>query len=148
MTQRAERLHAVREFLASQREGVLSTLSVRHGGYPFGSLTPYALTDAGDPLLLLSDLAEHTRNVQADARASLFVQTPGAEDSQDALRVTLLGTVHRAYGAGLRERYVAWHESATGYFQMQDFHLYMLSVQHVRFVAGFGEMGWLSAPFD
>jgi putative heme iron utilization protein len=86
---RAERLGALREFLAAGDSGVLSTISARHGGYPFGSLTPYALTARGEPILLLSQLAEHTRNLHADPRASLFVQAAGAEDDQDAMRVTL-----------------------------------------------------------
>ncbi len=143
-----ERVETLREFLATESSGVLSTHSARHGGYPFGSLTPYALTEHGEPILLLSQLAEHTRNLQAAPRASLFVQQTGAADAQDAMRVTLLGTVARGEDAELRERYVARHPQAESYFAMADFGLYVLRVEHVRFVAGFGEMGWLSAPFD
>jgi putative heme iron utilization protein len=148
VTQRIERLQAIRDLLASQREGVLSTLAARHGGYPFGSLCPYALTDRGEPILLLSQLAEHTRNLLADPRASLFVQAADAEDSQDAPRVTLLGTISQSTEGALRERYVERHPRALEYLAMADFGIYLLSVEHVRFVAGFGEMGWLSAPFD
>jgi hypothetical protein len=140
-----ERLRVINELLATETNGVLSTLSARHRGYPFGSLTPYALTEHGEPILLLSQLAEHTRNIQADAHASLFVQQT---DAQDAMRVTLLGSVHAASSPELRERYVARHPPSESYFAMADFGLYVLSVQHVRFVAGFGDMGWLSAPFD
>src|SRR5438045_1483725 len=114
---RAERLDALPTFLAVQHEGVLSTLSARHAGWPFGSLTPYALTAAGEPILLLSDLAEHTRNLQADPRASLFVQ----EGGQEAMRVTLLGTVTRDEDPDQRERYVASHPQAERYFTMSDF---------------------------
>jgi heme iron utilization protein len=147
--QRAERLSALRTFLASESSGVLSTLSARHAGYPFGSLTPYALSEHGEPILLLSQLAEHTRNLHADPRASLFVQQTGAVDAQDAMRVTLLGTVEAAgRPEALRRTYVARHPHAESYFAMADFGLYVLHIEHARFVAGFGEMGWLSAPFD
>lgn len=142
---RAERLNKLRELLAAESSGVLSTLSARHGGYPFGSLTPYALTEQSEPILLLSQLAEHTRNLQADARASLFVQ---AGDTQADARVTLLGRIEAKDVADLKQRYVARHPEAESYFAMADFGLYVLKVEHVRFVAGFGEMGWLSAPFD
>jgi heme iron utilization protein len=142
---RAERLDQLRELLKKQSSGVLSTLSARHSGYPFGSLTPYALTEQAEPILLLSQLAEHTRNVQADARASLFVQ---AGATQADARVTLLGRINAQDGADLQQRYVARHPGAESYFAMSDFGLYVLKVEHVRFVAGFGEMGWLSAPFD
>ncbi len=143
-----EHLRGVNDLLATEHSGVLSTHSARHSGYPFGSLTPYALTDQGEPILLLSQLAEHTRNLNVDPRASLFVQQSGAADAQDAMRVTLLGTVHANNDPTLRTWYVARHPNSGKYFAMADFGLYVLRVQHVRFVAGFGDMGWLSAPFD
>jgi putative heme iron utilization protein len=147
-----ERVAAVRALLASQRHGVLATLSARHNGWPFASVSPYALTDAGEPLLLLSQLAEHTRNIGADSRASLFVQQAGPEeDPQAGARVTLLGQVvpvgraQRAEWTRLHDRYVEWHPRAADYFQMSDFGLYVLRVVTARFVGGFGDMGWLDA---
>jgi putative heme iron utilization protein len=147
-----ERAAAVRALLAGQRHGVLATLSARHGGWPYASVAPYALTDAHEPLLLLSQLAEHTRNIQADNRVSLFVQADGPEeDPQAGARVTLLGWVapvgkaERADWARLHDRYVDWHPSAADYFQMSDFGLYVLRVETARFVGGFGDMGWLDA---
>jgi putative heme iron utilization protein len=140
----SERAEAVRALLQTQRHGVLATLSARHDGWPFASVTPYALTETGEPILLLSALAEHTRNVQADARASLFVQEDEA-DRQASARVTLLGRVEAADGSELRERYIAWHAQAREYFAMADFGLYVLRLETARFVRGFGEMGWLDA---
>jgi putative heme iron utilization protein len=144
-----EHANAVRALLASQRHGVLATLSTRHSGWPFASVAPYALTDDGEPLLLLSDLAEHTRNVRADPRASLFVQDESAgADPQTSARVTLLGSVEAvtegaASTAGAR--YLERHPQAADYFQMADFGLYVLRPRAARFVGGFGEMGWVDA---
>jgi putative heme iron utilization protein len=138
---------AVRALLEGQRFGVLSTLSARYAGWPFGSVTPYALSDAGRPILLLSSLAEHTRNIAADARASLFVQEEGA-DPQAVARMTVLGTVEPATEATAKERYVAWHPRAAAYFEMADFGLFVLKPTQARFVGGFGEMGWVDLTVD
>jgi putative heme iron utilization protein len=140
---------AVRALLERQRSGVLATLSARHAGWPFASVAPYALTEHGEPLLLLSQLAEHTRNLRTDNRASLFVQDDAAEDPQASMRVTLLGRVEAIDDAALLERYVARHSQAVEYLAMADFGLHVLRVETARFVGGFGDMGWLDRPlFD
>ena len=86
-----------RELLQRMRVGVLATVSARHGGAPFTSLAPYALSGAGDPVLLLSAIAQHTRNLEADPRASLFVHDPAAaeEDPRTAERVSIVGRARR-----------------------------------------------------
>ena len=139
----SDRRQALRDLLESQRFGVLATLSARHDGWPFSSVTPYALTDDGQPILLLSQLAEHTRNIQVDSRASLFVQEPG-EDPQAVARVTLLGRVEAADSAALRAQYLLRHPQASNYFAMADFALYVLRTETARYVGGFGDMGWIS----
>jgi putative heme iron utilization protein len=131
--------------LAGQRHGVLATLSARHAGWPFASVTPYALSAHGEPILLLSALAEHTRNITADPRASLFVQQEDAADPQAAGRVTVLGRVEPVDDADLRQRYVERHPQAASYFAMADFGLFLLRPDTARFVGGFGDMGWLDA---
>ena len=75
---------AARALLAAESVGVLSTISVHRPGFPYGSVTPYALSAHGQPLLLLSRLAAHTKNLLADPRASLFV----GDRSGTILRVT------------------------------------------------------------
>jgi putative heme iron utilization protein len=100
------------------------------------------------PLLCLSDLAEHSRNVAADPRASLMVTA--SDDSADPLslaRVTVLGRVAEV-GAGERAevlaRYTAAHPGAF-YATFADFRLYRLAVESVRYVGGFGRMSWVDA---
>src|SRR6266478_9850674 len=76
------------------RSGALSTLSRRHPGHPFGSVMPYALDERGTPLFLISAMAVHTQNLQADPRASLLVTPPDWSDNPLAgERVTLMGRV-------------------------------------------------------
>ena len=103
----------------------------------------------GEPLLLLSDLAEHTRNVRADARASLFVQDGAClADPQAGCRVTILGQVEPVGETELssaRQAYLARHPRAAEYVAMGGFQLYVLRVREARFIGGFGDMGWIDA---
>lgn len=139
----------LRELLVGEGQGVLATLSARRDGWPFASIAPYALSERGEPLLLMSDLAEHTRNIRADSRASLLVQDSAAlADPQAGSRLTLLGRVEpleQEEAPSAQARYVERHPQSTGYFVMADFHLYVLRLTEARFVSGFGDMGWLTA---
>jgi putative heme iron utilization protein len=138
-----------RALVRQVRVGVLATLSVRHGGgHPIASLAPFALDARGEPILLLSALAQHTRNLEADARASLFVHDPAAaeRDPRTAPRLTLVGRVHRATQGeepDVKARYLARHPEARGLLAL-DFALYVLQVQEAQLVGGFGAAGWIS----
>jgi len=131
------------------RAGTLATLSRRHPGHPFASVMPYALDDAGRPLLLISSMAMHTQNLESDSRASLLVTQPGwAEDPLAAGRLTLMGHVHRIPASDVdaaRDRYLAWHERARYWVDFEDFALWRLEVLDVYFVGGFAAMDWVTA---
>jgi putative heme iron utilization protein len=74
--------------------GSLSTLSRKQQGYPFGSVMPYGLDEHANPVFLISTMAKHTQNVQADPRSSLLVTQPDTiGDPLGASRVTLLGNI-------------------------------------------------------
>ncbi|BDG10481.1 HugZ family pyridoxamine 5'-phosphate oxidase [Anaeromyxobacter paludicola] len=144
----AERARAVLRLLTQERTGVLATLSAREQGWPFGSLTPYALDGDGQPLFLMSGLAQHTRNVLADPRACLFVADAGArDDPQTGARAALLGrvaAVPEAELAPVKERYLARHPETEPYFELGDFRLYRLAVEKAHYVGGFAQAGWVS----
>jgi heme iron utilization protein len=139
----------IRALLSHETSGVLATLSASRDGWPFASVAPYALTDRGEPVLLLSRLAEHTRNLQADDRASLLVQDHASlTDPQAGARITILGHIEPVPDPELltaRECYVERHPAATEYLALGDFRLYVLRVREARFIGGFGDMGWLDA---
>jgi putative heme iron utilization protein len=140
---------AARELLRRERVGVLSTVSVRHGGAPFGSLAPYGLSARGAPTLLLSALAQHTRNVSADPRASLFVADAAAlaRDPRRAPRVVVVGRVlpvAAAEEAGVRERYLAWHPAARELLAL-DFRFHELAPVEVMYVGGLAQAAFLPA---
>ena len=100
-------------------------------GAPFTSLVTVATTAAGEPILLLSDLALHTRNLKRDKRASLLLVAPGGEggDPLAGARLTLTGTLARDDDPALRRRFLARHEEAAGYAGFADFGFYRLTVE-------------------
>ena len=131
------------------RSGMLSTLSRRHPGYPFGSVMPYAPDSGGAPLLLISSMAMHTQNLEADPRASLLVtESGGTEDPLAAGRVTVMGRATRVADGGrpaARATYLDRHPEALQWVDFDDFAFWRLEVSDVYFVGGFGAMGWVEA---
>ena len=139
----------VRTLLSLGRMGTLATVSRKHPGFPFGSVMPYALDASGRPLFLISSMAVHTHNVQAEPRASLLVQQPDATgDPLASARATLLGNVAVIPGedrAAARELYLARYDNARYWVDFDDFAFYRLEPVDVYFVGGFGVMGWVAA---
>jgi putative heme iron utilization protein len=149
MTGKEDLASQARDLLHRQQQGVLSTISVYRAGYPFGSLTPYALSAAGAPLILISALAAHTQNLIADQRASLFIAAGDESgDPQAGTRISLLGRFARVGPdevAEARARFAARLPRADANSQTPDFQLWQMTVEAVRLVAGFGKIGWLEA---
>ena len=139
-----------RTLLHLGRTGVLSTLSRRHPGHPFGSVMPYALDAHGLPLFLISTMAMHTQNLHADRRASLLVAEPGWQgDPLAAGRVTLMGEVAPLPAgdpatAEARAAYLARHPNAAYWVDFEDFGFHRLAVGDVYFVGGFAAMDWVA----
>jgi heme iron utilization protein len=97
-------------------------------------------------LLLLSDLAEHTKNIARDSRASLlFDGTLGMADPLAGPRLTLMGRIEAAPKADALARYVARHPGAAAWARMRDFRLYRLAPTRGHLVAGFGRIAWIDA---
>jgi heme iron utilization protein len=131
------------------RIGSLSTLSRKQPGFPFGSVMPYGLDDHGRPTFLISTIAMHTQNLQADPRASLLVtQENAGGDPLGASRVTLVGNVLAipdAEVAEARKLYLARYANSKYWVDFEDFSFYRMNVVDVYYVGGFGVMGWVSA---
>ena len=138
-----------RTLMHSGHTGSLSTLSRKQPGFPFGSLMPYALDAEGRPIFLVSTMAMHTQNLQADPRASLFVTEPGASgDPLGSSRVTLIGTVGRIPEpelAAARTDYLTRYPDSKCWVDFDDFFFYRMDVLDVYYVGGFGVMGWVAA---
>jgi heme iron utilization protein len=131
------------------RTASLATLSRRHPGHPFASVMPYALDAGGGPLFLISAMAMHTQNLEADARASLLITQPGwTGDPLAAGRLTLIGEarpVPTGETATARAAYLARHERARYWADFDDFSFWRLEVADLYFVGGFAAMDWVTA---
>ena len=113
-------------------------------GAPYVSLVNVATDHDGTPLLLLSDLADHTRNLAADPRASLLFDGTGErEDPLAGEGVTVQGRLARSDEPRHRRRYLARHPVAVMYADFKDFSFYRLAVERAHLVAGFGRIHWL-----
>lgn len=134
-----------RLMLREHRYGVLSTLSKKFDGYPFGSITPYLVDHDGSLLILISSLAEHTKNIQHDARVSLITHDQRDPHIQTQGRVTLVGDAQQEpdrEGAG--ERYLSYFPEAQAYFGMHDFAFYRIHPKAIRYIGGFGKINWVN----
>lgn len=142
MTGREDTPQAVaRRLTRGAPTAVLGTVARDESGWPYGSLVLLATDFDGSPLLLMSDLAEHARNIAADERVSLMVRAD--EEGEDPLarpRLTLLGRAENSSEPRHRARFLARHTSAEAYADFRDFHLYRVEVERAHLVAGFGRI--------
>jgi putative heme iron utilization protein len=131
------------------RIGSLSTLSRKQPGFPFGSVMPYALDVHGRPVFLISTMAMHTENLQADPRASLLVTQPDASgDPLGASRVTIIGkvlTIPKSEVPDARQLYLHRYANSKYWVDFEDFSFYRMDVLDVYYVGGFGVMSWVLA---
>lgn len=133
-----------RTLVARISTGTLCTLAIEPAGYPYGSFVTVAF-DEGNPVFLISALAEHTRNLERDSRASLLVAESGSADPLANGRVTMLGLCTRvdADGGSARAAFLATHPNATYYADFRDFGFWKLHVNSVRYIGGYGRMSWV-----
>lgn len=136
---------AALHLLHGQHYATLATHAEQLPGYPYATVLPYVLDEQQRPLLLISALAEHTRNLLADGRCSLSVLEAAARDVQAAARLTLLADAVRIEpDALLRQRFLRYQPAAAQLLQL-DFMFFRLQPIRLRYIGGVGRMGWLEA---
>ena len=140
----AAQLTLARRLWYGSYAGVLSTHSQALPGYPFGSLVTLCLIPSGRPLLLLSHLAQHTRNLQANPSCSLILLEKGEGDVQQLGRLTCL-----ARAEALDQTPTTWQEKFFQYFpdtrhyhEALNFRFFQLRPQRFHFIGGFGAARW------
>ena len=135
-----------RSLAASETRATLSTLTA--DGYPYGSAVSYAADDSGAPVVLISELAEHTVNARGDERASVLIAAtpPAGSDPLAAARLTLVGRLRLVEGPSRhRDAYLERHPYAAYYADFTDFGFWRLEIERCRYVGGFGHMSWVTA---
>ncbi|WP_395685434.1 HugZ family protein [Aestuariivirga sp.] len=136
---------AARGLLRRARTATLSTFNSDDGS-PYASLVNVATDVRGWPVILVSTLAWHTRNLLADPRASLMVaELPPDGDALTGARVTVMGSFSRCDAPGLIRRYLARHPAAELYASFGDFGIWRMEPQRAHAVAGFGRIETIPA---
>lgn len=135
-----------RTLAAAIPTGTLCTIAKEPAGMPYGSLVTFAM-EGPSPVFFISELAEHTKNLRGDARASLLVAESGEGDPLAKGRVTLLGHA-RVLGEGperdaAKGAYLGVHPNAGYYIDYSDFAFWRLDVESVRYIGGYGRMSWI-----
>lgn len=136
------RLELLVDLLHSAAEASLATHSVVMDSYPFASAVSFATDEHHCPIFLISGLAEHTRNLVADSKASLLVaRSLGAGEMA---RVSLVGDVHPIDAEPLLvARYLRYHPHAERFLQLGDFRFHRFEPLRILTVGGFGKASWL-----
>ncbi len=138
--------HAPLDLLHQAPAGTLATHAREPQGFPYPTLLPFATDARHRPVILVSRLAEHTRNLQDDPRAGFLVAQTSGEDVLGAPRMTLIGRFEpcgEGADGALARRYLRYHPDAERYLALGDFTFWTLHVERLRYIGGFGAMGWL-----
>jgi putative heme iron utilization protein len=130
---------AVKALLREGLSGALATL-MPGSGDPYCSLVNVATAADGAPLLLLSTLAIHTKNLLADPRASLMIDERKEGDPLEGARIMLMGTVTPTGDQSARRRYLSRHPDAEQFAGFKDFSFYRMEIARIHLVAGFGRI--------
>jgi heme iron utilization protein len=131
-----------KSLLRRRRQGAVATL-MANSGDPYCSLVNIASDSDGAPILLISRLAVHTRNILADPRVSLMLDERAAGDPLEGARIMLAGRAEEAAAdqiEGLRRRYLNAHPSADAFADFKDFAFFRINLSGAHLVAGFGRI--------
>lgn len=131
--------NAAKKLLREGRSGALATLMAGSGD-PYCSLVNFATAADGAPLLLLSRLALHTKNILADPRVSLMIDERKAGDPLEGARVMLMGRAEATEDPEARRRYLDRQPEAEAFAGFGDFGFYRIALTHAHLVAGFGRI--------
>jgi hypothetical protein len=136
--------HAPLHLLHTAAVGTLATHARQPEGFPYPSILPFAPDRQHRPTILVSRLAEHTHNLIADPRAGFLVVDAPDGDVLSAPRATLLGTFEPVDSTPeVVQRYLRYHPDAERYLVLGDFTFWTMRLERLRYIGGFGAMGWV-----
>lgn len=146
MSKKNKAIKDARTLLRSSEKAMLSTHSFSKKGYPFGSVTTYMTDHQGHPIIYISHLAQHTKNIKHDNKISLLVSQESNDDINAGARLTLLGhaeLVSENECEFIAEKFYLKFPESRKYQDTHDFNFYRLKVEYVRYIGGFGQIYWL-----
>jgi putative heme iron utilization protein len=138
-------LAPVFNLLHSAQASTVATQSLQMPGYPYATVVPNILDERHRPILLISALAEHTKNLLANPKVSISVTEAGITNVQDGQRLTLVGDAEQFKPSeALKLRYLRFLPAAEQYL-MLDFIFFRIVPKRLRYIGGVGRMGWLES---
>jgi len=126
--------------------GTILTLSSDHKGTPFGTPAPYALDKEGRPVVFLSNMAVHTKNLKKNDKCSVMVFKENKDDPFNSARVTFVGKMVKIEDkerAEYKKLFLAKNKTAEDFADFEDFNFYRLEIEKIFYVGGFGDAGWV-----
>jgi heme iron utilization protein len=141
-----------KNILQNANYGVLSTHSLDLTGYPYGSVVTYSLDELNRPNFLISSMAEHTKNILANPKASLIV-VPANSQATNILsegRFTYIGDIEKVPESeidSISKKHLEIFPNAKRYLELSDFSFYRINLVKGRFIGGFGKIFWIE-PFE
>lgn len=135
--------------LLANFNGVLATImrdTLDLGGYPLGSVVPFCLNERNEIILLIADIAQHTKNVKENPKASLTLHNADQDNIQKGWRLTILGDVEAATEEEIptvAKRYERFYPESSRYHNVHNFQFYLLKPKKARYINGFGEIHWV-----
>lgn len=138
-------MHDAVRLLRAQHSGVLSTHSVAFGGSPFGSVTPFLMTETGDIVIYASDIAEHSKNISNNDQVSLCVYDIRQNDSQVRESLSVVGNVSpNEVDVQIQAQYISVFPQVKTNADALNFQFYLIKIHQVHYITGFGETYWFS----
>jgi putative heme iron utilization protein len=128
-----------RQLVRRFRDGALATQSLKFPGYPYVSALPFCTDQRGRIVVLISHLAEHTRNAEADGRAG-FLVSPAGPQMQEQARVNQIGDIAPVDDPAVAARYLRFFPDAAQYLQIGGFRFFRIEPVSLRYIAGFGSI--------
>jgi putative heme iron utilization protein len=136
--------HAERARTLAHRIGTAVLATLEPSGHPYASVVLTTIFE-GTPVLLISGLATHTKNLLGDARCSLLFREADAGNPLALGRLSIQGTATRSEDPAARQAFLDTHEDARGYADFGDFGFWRIAVERIRYIGGFGRMSWVDA---
>ena len=136
------------KLLRTSNEGVLTTISDKFEGYPFGSFITYITDRDRSVIIFASNLAEHTTNIKKNSKSCFTIfSIKDHENKQDIPRMSLMGDfnkVDKSRREELKQKLKKHLPESDLYLELPDFNFYKMSVTSIRWIGGFGKIGWLN----
>jgi len=119
-----------------------ASFSTMYKEYPYTSLVPYAIDGKGRPIIFISDLAMHTKNLNKNNKCSLMATKINNKDVFNSARATLIGKMTKVPKDEVKKIYLDKYPDAESLLDLDDFSFYRMEVEYIHYIGGFGDINW------